>query len=436
MKNVINKNLFIWLVIMSISMAFTSCKDDDNDNLNTPMKITAVYLEDAQSSVPDRLVEYARLGQTLRLEGSGFNGLQKIYINGRSTFFNTALLTDVNVLVSISGETPILDADPSLRNTIVLEKNGNQYTYSFEIRSAAPAITSVSHTMPQAGDEITIYGTGLQGIERVIFPGDVVVTENNIISDNVDGKFCIVTVPAGVSDEGGALFVEGLNGGAYSPAYFNFKKGLFHNFDDVNNYSWAPGIDDAGTPLTDVIPATGSRPKSQGGYHSFNAAGATIAASADKRYWTNSTDWPSALLNVIPGNTATNMVAVQMDIYVEGNWNSGLIRMVMADGSGTDRYCMLYRPWYRNGAIVPFENPGCWYTVTLPFGDSDDYSGKTFADVVASMANASYKQAGPWFHNIGIADVFEPEATEVKVYFDNLRVVPLDTPVYDEFGDE
>jgi hypothetical protein len=433
MKNIIYRNIWIWLIIGAMA-GFTSCKDDD-DNLNTPIKITAVYLEDMQSSVTDRLVEYARLGQTLRLEGSGFTGLQQIYINGRSTFFNTALQTDNNLLVSISMETPVLDADPEFRNTVILEKNGKQYIHPFEIRAAAPAVTSISHTMPQAGDEITVYGTGLQGIQKVTFPGNVVVTEG-IISDNVDGKFCIVTVPAGVSDDGGSLFVEGVNGAAYSPAYFNFKKGLFHNFDDVNNYSWASGIDDAGTPLTDVIPATGSRPKSQGGYHCFNAAGATIAASADKRYWTNSTDWPAALLSAVPGNTAANMAAVQIDIYVEGEWNSGLIRMVMADGSGTDRYCMLYRPWYSNGAIVPFENPGCWYTITLPFGDSNDYSGKTFADVVTSMANASYKQAGPWFHNIGVADVFEPVATTVKVYFDNLRVVPLDTPVYDEFGDE
>ncbi|MDR1984641.1 MAG: glycan-binding surface protein [Prevotellaceae bacterium] len=435
MKNIIHKNLFIWLVVASVFISFTSCKDDDNDGLNTPIKITAVYLEDAESSVPDRLVEYARLGQTLRLEGSGFTGLQKIYINGRSTFFNTALLSDANVFVSISGETPTLDADPEQRNTIVLEKNGSQYVYQFEIRSAAPTITNISHTMPQPGEEIVIYGTGLQGINKITFPGDVVVTQD-IVSDNVDGKFCIVAMPSGVSADGGSLFVEGDNGGAYSPAYFNFKRGLFHNFDDVNNYSWASGIDDAGTPLTDVIPATGNQPKSQGGYHCFNAAGASIAANADKRYWTNSTDWPSALLNVIPGNTAANMAAVQMDIYVEGNWNSGLIRMVMADGSGTDRYCMLYRPWYKNGSITPFENQGCWYTITLPFSDSEDYSGKTFADVVASMAAASYKQSGPWFHNIGIADLFEPVATEVKVYFDNLRVVPLNTPAYNEFGDE
>ncbi len=72
---------------------------------------------------------------------------------------------------------------------------------------------------------------------------------------------------------------------------------------------------------------------------------------------------------------------------------------------------MIYRPWYVNEKIIQFENPGCWFTITLPFSLSEDYNGKTFGDVVTSMANASYKQAGPWFHNIGVADVFDRCAT-------------------------
>jgi hypothetical protein len=52
------------------------------------------------------------------------------------------------------------------------------------------------------------------------------------------------------------------------------------------------------------------------------------------------------------------------------------------------------------------------------------------------MVNATYKQSGPWFHNIGVTDVFDPVATNVKVYFDNLRVVPLNTPTYSDFPEE
>ncbi|MBL4560751.1 MAG: hypothetical protein JKX79_07160 [Labilibaculum sp.] len=432
----------LFLGLFVFALLFNSCEDDDEGS-SAPMTITKVYLEDAQSSVPDREVTFARLGQTLRLEGSGFIGMEKVYINGYENYFNPVYVTDNSMLVSISVDVPTIDAPEEVRNSIRLGKGeSNIFTYSFEIRASAPSITNISHTMPQAGDSITIYGVGLQGITSVSFPGDIVVTEG-IVSDNIEGEFCKVIVPEGISDDGGSLLVVGANGGAYSPAYFNFKKGLYHNFDDVDNYAWASGIDNDDTPLTDVIPANGDGPKSQGGYHSFNVAGDTIATNADRRYWTNSESWPSALLDVIPGSTAAADCGVQMDIYVEGEWTSGVIRMIMADGSGTDRYSMIYRPWYENDAVVPFENPGYWFTVTFPFSDSEDYEGGTFSDVLASMVAASYKQSGPWFHNIGLPsdtegepDIVESTATDVKIYFDNLRVVPLNAPTYSDFPDD
>ncbi|MDR0824449.1 MAG: glycan-binding surface protein [Prevotella sp.] len=444
MKNIIYKNFWTSLLLAGIFvfalMSLNSCKDDDNENggNNKQMLITKVYLEDAQSSVPDREVTFGRIGQLLRLEGSGFAGVQKVYINGYNVMFNPVYVTDNNILVQIPRGTPTMDAADDVRNTIIMEKGSIRYIYSFDIRDAAPSITSISHTMPVAGDVITIYGSGLQGVTSVVFPGDVTVT-TGIVSDDEDGKFCTVTVPAGVSNDGGAIKIISANGGAYSPSYFNFKKGLIQNFDDVNNYSWASNMDGSAV-LSSVIPTSGDGPKSQNNYQCFNTDGKTIATNGDVRYWTNSADWPSALLSVIPAGTSTSNCGVQMDIYVEGVWNSGVIRMVMADGSGTERYCMIYRPWYKDAAVVPFENPGCWFTITLPFSDSSDYEGKTFDDVVSSMVKASYKQAGPWFHNIGVPGasgqpaIVEPEATTVKIYFDNIRVVPLDTPVYDEFG--
>jgi hypothetical protein len=424
------------LVGLMFTIGLSSCKDDDDTSNNDPINVTAVYLENAQATtVKDRKVEFVRLGQTLRLEGSGFTGLKKIYVNGHDTYFNPVFVTDNNVWFQVSGETPTLDAADDVRNTIVLVKNeSNQFALPFDVRDAAPSITIVTHTMPVAGDVITIYGTGLYGAASVTFPGNVLVTDG-VMSDDEDGRWVTVTVPGGIT-ESGSLLVVCANGGAYSPPYFNFKEGLYQDFDNVNNYSWASGIDDAGTPLTNVIPASGNGIKSQGGYQCFNANGASISANADVRYWTNSANWPNAMLSVIPASTSAAECGVQMDIYVEGAWTSGVIRLAMADGSGADRYSMIYRPWYVNDAVVPYENPGAWYTITLPFSDSEDYAGKTFADVVASMNVASYKQSGPWFHNIGVTDIVEPTATNVKIYFDNIRVVPLNTPTYSDFPDE
>jgi hypothetical protein len=436
MKNIVHINIWPLLLITGIfvfTLSLNSCKDDDNGTgNNNPIVISKVYLEDARSTVPDREVTFGRIGQVLRLEGSGLEGVRKVYINGYSATFNPALMTDNNIWVQIPRGTPIMDAEDDVRNTIILEKgDNNKFSYSFEIRDAAPSITSISHTMPQAGDVITIYGNGLQGITGIIFPGNVTVTDG-IVSDDEEGKYCIVTVPAGVSDNGGSITLIGANGGAYSPACFNYKKGLLHNFDDVQNYSWGSGVDN--DALTDVIPSSGSLPKSQGKYQVFNANG-NLAANGDQRFWLNSTA-VMAIMGNIPASTTTGQCGIQMDIYVEGTWNSGLIRFAMADGWGVSRYSMLYQPVYLNGTTydaAAFVNPGCWFTITLPFNNSADFEGKTIGDVIEQMGQATYKQAGPWFENSGIKDVFDPVAATEKIYFDNIRVVPLNAPAYSDF---
>jgi hypothetical protein len=431
MKNRIYKNIWVFATLIVGMIGFIAC-EDKNDTDTSPAAINKVFLEDAQSSVPDREVKFARLGQTIRLEGSGFTGTSQVLINGEKCYFNPVFVSNNSMIIQVSGDVPTIEASEDVRNTICLVKSGQKYSFGFEIRSAAPSITEVSHTMPAAGDEITITGTGLQEVEQVIFPGNVRAT--TFSSDDEDGKWVKVIVPAGIT-QSGSLTVISANGGAYSPAYFNYKEGVIHNFDDVQNYSWGSGIDN--TALTDLIPASGNLPKSQGGYQVFNATGNSSAGS-DQRFWLNSTAIFSAISAHIPGSTAASNCGIQMDIYVEGAWNSGIIRMVMADGSGASRYCMIYRPVYVSGAYNAgaFVNPGCWFTVTLPFSLSADYEGKTLDDVIASMSAASYKQAGPWFENSGITDVFDAVPATEKIYFDNIRFVPLATPTYSDFPDE
>ena len=342
------------------------------------------------------------------------------------------------MLVNVSRDVPTIDAAEEVRNTIRLEKStSNIFTYSFEIRASAPTITNVSHTMPQAGEVITIYGAGLQGVENITFPGNITVSQG-IVSDDEEGKFCIVTVPAGVSNDGGSLLVIGANGGAYSPAYFNFRKGLLHDFDNVNNYSWSNG--EISDDLTDMIPAEGNGPKSQGIYRSLNKDAKTIAASDASvdvtRYWINNSVWGTILNNsVIPGSTPSDQVAVQMDIYVEGEWNSGNIRFVVADGYGASRYCMLYAPWESGGQRVAFENLGSWFTITMPFSDSEDFEGVDFQSILNTVAGVTYAQSGPWLEN-GPFNGLPAEDTNVNVYFDNIRVVPLNTPAYSDFPED
>ncbi|NDV81937.1 glycan-binding surface protein [Bacteroides sp. 51] len=426
------KYIFLMCIAL-LAVGFASCSDDD-DKDSKPIHVTQIYLEDYNSTVPDRPVEFARLGQMIRIEGSGFLGMKKVYINGYDTYFNMSYVADNSMLITINSKTPVIDAEEDVRNTIRLVKSGVEYTHDFVIRDAPPSVTSVSHTMPQAGEMITIYGTDLVEIHTITFPGGITADAGSIVSAP-SGTWCRVKVPSGIT-EGGSILLEGANGGAYSPPYFNFKKGLLFNFDGVGSYSWGGG--EISGDLNDPIPTQGDGPKSQNIYRSLNKDGKTYLTSlSDVAFgWANSDNWPTVLnANVIPPGTATNLCGVQMDIYVEGEWNSGSIRMVIADGSGASRYCMVYAPWVENGKRVPFVNPGCWFTVTFPFSDSADYVDKTFADVLASSVAASYKQWGPHFDNVDIDEV-ACEDTSVKIYYDNLRVVLLEAPQYSDFDDE
>ena len=119
MKYILNKKYWAPIALLSVlffGILLTSC--ESNDEGGKAITITKVFLEDVNSTVPDREVSFARLGQALRIEGSGFTGLKRVYINGYSTYFNVVFVSENSMLVNVSADTPILDADPSVRNTI------------------------------------------------------------------------------------------------------------------------------------------------------------------------------------------------------------------------------------------------------------------------------------------------------------------------------
>ena len=187
MKKIINRNIlkpFVLFGLIATVFFFASCEDEEATG--SPIGISAVYLQDVNSTVQDRVVSFGRLGQLLRIEGFGFTGISKIYIN------------------------------------------------AFEIRDSAPSINNISNTLPNAGEEITVFGTGLIEVSKVIFPGNIEVT-TGITFDEEDGEFFTVTVPSGIPDSGGPLLVETANGRVYSPSYFSVRRGLIIDFDGTGS---------------------------------------------------------------------------------------------------------------------------------------------------------------------------------------------------------
>lgn len=359
MKNYILKISTGILSIVFMSCLMFSCKNEDFGSIQ--MHVTGVYLQDVDSDVPDRLVEFARLGQILRIEGSGFTGLKYVYINGYECYFNTAYYRINRFIVSVNKDVPTVGLDESVKNTIRLVKDGTELVHSFSIYGASAIITSISNCMPNAGEPITVYGEGLQEITKVTFPGDIIVTEG-IVSDP-DGEYFQVTVPEGVSEEGGSIFAEGSNGGAYSPSYFNYKKGLILDFDDHGVHAawgdnskpkdWDDTEDGEYIPedeftadelaekrgnqsmifgdeiLSDKI---GEGNTSQGNYCSMLLdRHLPVAMNQNRRteVWTGGMsvdpDWSNF---GIPLDTPIKECGIQFEIYVPNNWsNSGFLKV-------------------------------------------------------------------------------------------------------------
>ncbi|KRB56659.1 glycan-binding surface protein [Flavobacterium sp. Root186] len=454
MKYILNKKYWAPIALLGImffSTLFTSC--DNNDSEGGTITISKVFLEDVNSSVPDREVTFARLGQALRIQGSGFTGLKRVYINGYLTYFNVVFVSDNSMLINVSADTPILEADPSVRNTIRFVNDNNETTFSFEIRSGKPAITNISNTMPNAGETITVSGTGLTEVSKVVFPGNIEVTTG--ITSDEDGEFFTVVVPNGVSDNGGSLFAETSNGGVYSPAYFNFKKGVLLDFDGRGQHGYW------GTSTSMIQPedleslALGTGNISQGKYIPHRPARIASFDAAKNRcseVWTagNGVDnWRTQLTPYIPASTPLDKVALQFDVYVPDAWkDSGFLKICMVNNFNGGEWTGAvynYVPWIVDGKSVAFQTTG-WTTVTIPLNKFYAWSKEafTFETVLAYREAATYQNFGFFFENsdVKLKDVtgtaseveFASKPTSVKVYTDNWRIVSLDTPVYNDFA--
>lgn len=447
-KKTVSKNLASVIGILTLLFWMVSCSSDD-DAAGGPIAVNTVYLQDVDSDVPDREVTFVRIGQLIRLEGSGFTDLKRVFVNGFETSFNPVYVSDNSFLLRVSGDTPVLDAEEGVRNTIRLVNDSFETTFDFEIRDAAPSITRMSHTLPNPGEVITVFGTGLTEVNKVIFPGDIEVTDN-ITFDEDDGEFFTVIMPEGVSEAGGSIRIESANGAAASPAYFNFREGVILDFDGMGS------IGEFGNTIRqeDLESAQiGEGHVSQGTYVPHRPAGVGEFGAGSNRitevFTDGSENWRAQLTPFIPADTPLEEVAFQFDVYVPGEWEgSGFLQILLINNFNGGEWTggtYGYVPWIVDGEIEAYETEG-WTTVTIPLSDFylfEEEEDATFEDVLTLRETANFKNFGMFFNNtdINLGDVtrrnsdveFPASDITVDVYSDNWRIVSLDVPTITDF---
>ena len=448
---------FMTLCLAVMAIGFTGCKDDD-DSGSAQMTIDKVFLENIDDKVnKDREVDFARLGQLLRIQGSGFTGLKKIYINGYETYFNNALMTDNNVWVTLNSKTPVEKADESVRNTIILYKNdGNRLMYPFTIRAAAPGISSVDNTLPKAGETVTVYGSNLQETTKITLPDGTEITSG--ITSDEDGKFYSFVVPAEADlSVAGSITSEGANGTAVTPTYFNDFRNFVTDFDDKGELgSWSATY--SSDDLVDDPLGTGRGKVAMMVPNSKLDAGGLDAGSNALFYATAGNDnanddWTGRMYASIPATTPASDVALQFDIYCPTSWDlSGMIEISLQNnlsnygyGSGCTKFSSQYKntasvwvPWLNesDGSHTPFTTGERWQTITIPmtaFGnyDSSEAPDANFQLICEDRNAGSYRNFLIFFCNSDVESAedatpafkYPASLFTQKIYIDNIRVV-------------
>ncbi len=461
---------FLTLGIVVVALTLTACNSDDDyfssDAQKKAIVVNKVYLEDVDSSIEDREVSFARLGQIIRFEGSGFYGVRYVYVNGYDTYFNRAYVSDKSLWIQLDSDTPISEADDNVRNTIRFVKDNAETIYEFDIRAAAPTISSISNTLPLAGETVTVYGANLHETTLAILPDGTEVTD---ITCDTDGKWYSFTMPANVGSTGGSIISYGTNGTAKTPAYFNFSQCMLLNFDGRGTqsyWSWSETgsmINDedlADDPINtgrgkcyQVIP---DRLISAGGIVSNKTRASecwTVGAGSEDEAW-----WDNWMYAYIPADTPLENLAFQFDIYVSPDepWTTcGVIEVAVinnynigginSDDNNAQNLVAFYVPYIDGGAITPFSTDG-WQTVSIPLSDINKYANAiadgdtpTFADLNADRDAATYPNFGMGFANNDFSyngvDV-EAETIATHIYIDNWRIVPYEFFVISDFDDE
>nr|WP_294930566.1 hypothetical protein [uncultured Flavobacterium sp.] len=160
MKNIKKIVLLKFYFLASISIfLLTSCSNDEGGSSSGALTVTSI----SKSVVDDPLIEGDRqvdvqtdvvnAGNTYIIRGSGFSTLKSISFNGLESVFNSTMVTDNAIVISVDQDTPYYNEMDELK----IVTRGGTLIYSVKVRPPSPSITGFPIN-PNPGDVITIRG--------------------------------------------------------------------------------------------------------------------------------------------------------------------------------------------------------------------------------------------------------------------------------------
>jgi hypothetical protein len=198
------KRIAFFIIITAVIF---SCKKNDS---GTPV-ISQVRTVDPATK--DSLFTRAIPGTLIVIQGNNLGGLQAVFFNDTSAYFNPAYATNTNIIIRIPAGAQTAAANSNVPNTIKVVTNHGTATYTFTLYLPPPVITSLS--FDNSGTVVFINGANFQGIKKITFP---VAGNDTALSYTVNKTFTqiIAEIPLGSPFKDSLRVFATFGTGAYS----------------------------------------------------------------------------------------------------------------------------------------------------------------------------------------------------------------------------
>ncbi|HTE26648.1 glycan-binding surface protein [Flavitalea sp.] len=394
-------------VIAPVLLFLYSCKKDSN--ASAPPVIEFVRLVD--STKRDSTFTSSLTGQQILIHGQNLGGVQQILFNDMPASFNTALVTNTDIIVVVPATAPTEATNPNVSNKIRLITESGEASYDFKLVPPTPGITSVSNEMAFAGEVITIKGSVFYNLEKVVFPGNLNGTNLQVI----DTATLRVTVPNGITTVGTIQVVGKYGIGENPNIIFNgvSQPGMLANFEDGDpqfGWAWWGGI-----KTNSSVDFPGNR----GNYIRIKPAAAINAN--DGGWYSDNRAVNVAEASWIPESNLNDPIGdylLKFEVFIKTPWKNGTI---LIRNEGSWKYTARYAPWL-NSPNGTYSNSG-WVTVSIPLTEfrtkANDVDGS------GSPASSLSELLGNGKREVGFM-LINDSSTPIAAFdaaFDNVRVV-------------
>lgn len=177
-------------VIAVVAFLPIACKKDAGSS-GQPV-VTGVRSIDTTKR--DSLFTQATPGTLIVIEGNNFGGLQAVYFNDTSAYFNPSYVTSTTIIITIPSTAQTAATNPDVKNVIRIVTDHGETSYSFSLYLPPPTINSIS--FDNSGSVVYINGNNFEGIQKITFP---VSGNDTALSYEVNKTFTQITaeIPSG-----------------------------------------------------------------------------------------------------------------------------------------------------------------------------------------------------------------------------------------------